>query len=335
MLPGIVQKINLISKNLKYQKIFYKQIACYSISKTQNLGIIGVPFYKGQPKSGVDLAPKFLRDYGLIEKLKNIGNKKIIDYGDLTYNLENVKTLENALNYQDVISVNKALSLKIQEILKENDQFLVLGGDHSIGFGSIAGHLAFDPNISVIWIDAHADLNTYLSSNSGNIHGMPLSMVIDELKDYYIKTDVSKIVKNYLPAKNLYYIGLRDLDSFEKSFIREKGIMAFGMMDIEKLGIPTIMDFIIKSIGSNNKIHISFDVDSLDPSISPSTGTSVFGGLNLREIFYILEKLNDTGNVTGFDVVEINPLLGDERDANLTVNTAIEAIKIIMGYKRF
>ncbi|XP_075157136.1 arginase [Haematobia irritans] len=305
------------------------------------LGILGVPFSKGQRKAGVERAPDLLREHGLITKLQQSsgGNLLISDYGNLDYKLiddsQTPAQYKNMKNYGSFMNCNRALIEKIPQILQEQDQFLCLGGDHAIGFGSVAGHLVHSPNLSLVWVDAHADINLHSTSASGNIHGMPVSFLLQELRDFWKHAHLDDIAPKCLRADQLVYIGLRDIDPYEAYILNKLGIRAFAMDSVDKYGISKIMEMTLDALDVNNKIHISFDIDALDTTIAPSTGTAVNGGLSLREGLYIVEALSKTKRVQGVDLVEVNPSLGSQNDVNITLSAAMEILKIVCGgYRR-
>ncbi|XP_073832636.1 arginase [Musca autumnalis] len=312
-----------------------------SVSAKTKLGILGVPFCKGQTKGGVEQAPDFLRKNGLISVLQESsrGNLVITDYGNLSYQvIDDEKTpthYKNMKNYNTFMSCNKTLITKIPEILKEQNQFLVVGGDHAIGFGSVAGHLMHSPNLSLVWVDAHADINLHSTSSSGNIHGMPVSFLLEELRDFWKHAHLDDISPNCLRADQLVYIGLRDIDPYEAYILNKLGIRAYAMDSIDRYGISKIMEMTLDALDVKNKIHISFDIDALDSRIAPSTGTAVYGGLSLREGIYIVETLSETKRVQGFDLVEVNPSLGTPADVNATLSVSMEILKTACGgYRR-
>ncbi|XP_005180026.2 arginase-1 [Musca domestica] len=321
-------------------KTIFRQFSSSAGTKTK-LGILGVPFSKGQSKGGVEQAPDFLRQNGLVSMLleSSRGNLSITDYGNLSYELIDDQNTpphyKNMKNYNTFMSCNKSLIAKIPEILKQQDQFLCLGGDHAIGFGSVAGHLMHSPNLSLVWVDAHADINLHSTSNSGNIHGMPVSFLLEELRDFWKHAHLDDISPNCLRADQLVYIGLRDIDPYEAYILNKLGIRAYAMDSIDKFGISKIMEMTLDALDVKNKIHISFDIDALDSRIAPSTGTAVYGGMSLREGIYVVETLCDTKRVQGFDLVEVNPSLGTQADVNNTLSASMEILKIACGgYRR-
>lgn len=256
------------------------------------------------------------------------------DYGDITYTQDNTPAIKNMKNLSDFMGCNKAIIRKIPEILRENQQYLLIGGDHSIGFGSIAGHMNHDPNLAVIWVDAHADLNLNVTSPSGNTHGMPVSLFLQELRKHWKDFDFSQFAPHCLPCKQLVYIGLRDIDPYETYLMNKLGIKQFAMDSIDKLGINRVMEQALDHIDPKRNIHVSFDIDALDVAVAPSTGTAVAGGLTLREGLYIMDTIRDTDRLQGVDMVEVNPHIGNEADVQATVSAALNVIKVAFGHKR-
>lgn len=256
------------------------------------------------------------------------------DYGDISYTQDKTPAIKNMKNLSDFMGCNKAIIEKVPEILKENDQYLLIGGDHSIGFGSIAGHMNHDPNLAVIWVDAHADLNLNITSPSGNTHGMPVSLFLEDLRKHWKDIDFSTFAPHVLPSSQLVYIGLRDIDPYETYLMQKLGIKHFAMDTVDKLGINKVLEQTLDYIDPKRNIHVSFDIDALDKSIAPSTGTAVSGGLTLREGMYIMDTIRDTSRLQGVDLVEVNPHIGNEADVQATVSAALDLIKVTFGHKR-
>ncbi|XP_016998217.2 arginase-1 isoform X2 [Drosophila takahashii] len=326
----------------------------------QTLGIIGVPFAKGQGKQGVELAPDLLRQSSLRQVLQSSHDGLVIrDYGNLQYAVDEPLLQQQRVhyhhirNYADFMACNRALIEQVKLMLAENSQFLAIGGDHAIGFGecpfhpilrpeieweslagSVAGHLQHTPNLSLVWIDAHADINLHSTSQSGNIHGMPVSFLLEQLRTTWQHAGLQDIAPNCLPKDQLVYIGLRDIDPYEAFILNKVGIRYYAMDTIDRVGVPKIIEMTLDALDPQNKIHVSFDIDALDSNVAPSTGTAVRGGLTLREGISIVEALRDTKRVQGVDLVEINPKLGSERDVRTTVESGLEILKSMFGYRR-
>ncbi|XP_016948274.1 arginase-1 [Drosophila biarmipes] len=312
-----------------------------STEPEQTLGIIGVPFAKGQGKQGVELAPDLLRQSSLRQVLQSSHDGLVIrDYGNLQYAVDEPLLQQQRVhyhhirNYADFMACNRALIEQVKLMLAENSQFLAIGGDHAIGFGSVAGHLQHTPNLSLVWIDAHADINLHSTSQSGNIHGMPVSFLLEQLRTTWQHAGLQEIAPNCLPKDQLVYIGLRDIDPYEAFILNKVGIRYYAMDTIDRVGVPKIIEMTLDALNPQNKIHVSFDIDALDSNVAPSTGTAVRGGLTLREGISIVEALRDTKRVQGVDLVEINPKLGSERDVRTTVESGLEILKSMFGYRR-
>jgi arginase len=231
----------------------------------------------------------------------------------------------NMLKPRAVSAVTEALSKQVYDHAKEGRFVLTLGGDHSIAIGTISGTAK-----AVIWVDAHADINTPETSDSGNIHGMPVAFLTGLASDKpdapfgWLKDE------HRVSVKKLVYIGLRDVDRGEKKILRENGIKAFSMHDIDRHGIGKVMDMALGWIGSDTPIHLSFDIDALDPRFAPSTGTAVRGGLTLREGDFIAECVHETGSLVALDLVEVNPSL-EEAGAAETVRSGVSIVRCALG----
>lgn len=199
------------------------------------------------------------------------------DYGDVNYTQRRLDSIKYVNNWPDITVCNEAISNKVQQIVSDNRICLTLGGDHSIAVGTVHGHAKALKNqqIALLWVDAHADLNTPEESQSGNAHGMPLSLILTEMKKSWPSTPGLEWHELTTPARNLAFIGLRSVDPFEKHIIRKYNIAAYGADDVHKYGIDAVIKMALQSIDpdSNRSIHVSFDIDSLDALESPSTGT--------------------------------------------------------------
>ncbi|KAF7269000.1 hypothetical protein GWI33_017923 [Rhynchophorus ferrugineus] len=312
-----------------------------SASDALKVGILGVPFDKGQAKKGVGHGPAAIRKAGLLERLSDIEQKlDIKDYGDVNYEVpQQLKDLDipNIKSYADIASCNYQVSKKVQEIIESGRICVTLGGDHSLGLGTVDGHIkAKDENLCVLWIDAHPDLNTNKTSTSGNAHGMPSALLAKELSDYWPYLPGMDWQKPVISLRNIAYIGLRSVDSYERLIIDKLGINAFGMEDIEIHGINTIVELALNRIDpvGERSIHVSFDIDSLDSLEAPSTGTSVRGGMTLREGIHLMELIYRTGRLAALDLVEVNPNIGTEQDVNRTTDAAIHIIMAALGHSR-
>lgn len=232
-------------------------------------------------------------------------------------------------------AVTREVSEQVYKHAMDGKMVLTLGGDHSIAIGTISGTARairerLGRDLAVIWVDAHADINTPETSDSGNIHGMPVSFLTGLATDD--NEDTFGWIKDHhrLSLKKLVYIGLRDIDKGEKKILKEHGVKAFSMHDIDRHGIGKVMDMALGWIGTDTPIHLSFDVDALDPQWAPSTGTPVRGGLTLREGDFIAECVAETGSLIALDLVEVNPSL-EEAGASETVRAGVSLVRCALG----
>ncbi|CAH1978047.1 unnamed protein product [Acanthoscelides obtectus] len=304
------------------------------------VGILGVPFECGQPKKGVSQGPDAIRKAGLMEQLSAIHDKMDIkDYGNISYtvNRELEASVPNMKGYAEIVGCTHEVSKNVEKIMKEGRMCLTLGGDHSIAMATVDGHIkAKDNEVCLLWIDAHADCNTNKTTPSGNVHGMPMALIPYELSDYWPHLPGMDWHKPVMSIRNVAYIGLRSVDSYERLIIEKLGITAFFMADVESYGINTVVNMALDRIDPERtrSIHVSYDIDSLDTLEAPSTGTSVRGGLTLREGIQIMEMVHSTGRLGAMDLVEVNPHIGSEGDVKKTVEAAIHVILAAFGYNR-
>lgn len=296
-------------------------------SINEKLSIIGVAIDLGAGTPGVSLGPAAIRYAGVKDRLTNIGYQ-VIDEGDIVAIKPESPKSEgtNLKNLDEVVRVNTELCNKVSKTMEEGRFPLVLGGDHSIAIGTIAGVLQHKKNLGVIWFDAHGDINTDETSPSGNIHGMPVAV---SLGLGHEKLTSIGGTETKLDSKNIVFIGSRDLDSGERKALKELGITVFTMHEIDKLGMPEVIDRAIK-IASNGTdgIHVSFDVDAMDPIYAPGTGTRVPGGMTYRESHLALEMIALTGKVVSAEFVEVNPIIDN---MNQTAKSAVALIGSLMG----
>jgi len=303
----------------------------------ETIGVLGFPFSKGQPRNGAEHGPNALREAGVVTNLQALGNH-VVDHGDVTIEpIPRDEPLKGLRNPRNCGLANKKLSEGVCKILKANQSVLALGGDHSMAIGSIHGHAQAEPDLVVVWVDAHADINTPLTSPSGNIHGMPLSFVVKELTDYMPpSTPGFEWCTPCISVRDIVYIGLRDVDPAERLIIEKFGMFCYSMQEVDTLGIRGVLDRALKQVdpSATRPIHLSFDVDAMDPTLTPATGTPVPGGLSLRESFYIAEEVALTGRLSVLDIAEVNPLLSNEDARKLTVATTVDVTSKFYGYKR-
>ncbi|WP_216828526.1 arginase [Alkalihalobacterium elongatum] len=293
----------------------------------KKVSIIGVPMDLGQKRRGVDMGPSALRYAGLIEEIEEIGYE-VRDYGDLQIDRSRVKETVpvNLTNLHEVIRVSEELQREVEKIQEEGSFPLLLGGDHSMSIGSIAGLSKRYQNLGVIWYDAHADLNTAETSPSGNIHGMPLAVNLGIGHPSLLN------IGGYCPKikpENIVIIGARSIDEGERVLIKEKGIKVYTMHEIDRLGMTKVMEESIEYLRERTDgVHLSLDLDGIDPSDAPGVGTPVIGGISYRESHLALEMLAESNLITSAEFVEVNPILDIK---NKTGDVAVALITSLLG----
>ena len=295
--------------------------------------IIGVPLDLGGGRRGVDMGPSAFRIAGLGERLAMLG-VPVVDKGDLAVPIPETRQAgDNRKRYiGEIAEVCETLFASALGTLEHGAMPLVLGGDHSLAAGSVAASAAYlrrrDTQLGLIWVDAHGDMNTPSSTESGNVHGMPLAAVIGPEP-----AELSGIggFSPTLEPEHVVLIGVRNLDESEKQRVRDSRIHVFTMKDIDRLGIAAVLEQAIALAGSDTAgLHVSFDLDVCDPSIAPGVGTPVKGGLDYREAHMVMEMLADSGRLVALDMVEVNPTL-DIR--NSTAELGTELVLSALGMK--
>lgn len=304
----------------------------------------------GQPYVGTDSGPLLLRKGGLLNRLSSLGwrveDSPDLDFDSLTHTTtasssSSLPPSWNAKNAEIVGQGCEQLSEIVCEKMKQGRFPLILGGDHSIGIGSLAGILKYRPETGFIWVDAHADLNTPAISESGNMHGMPIGMLVN----YERNAPENERVPGFdwldnvpkMRPDQLVYIGLRDVDEAEREVIRSMGIAAYTMHEIDRYGIGKVMDMALDHLCGdssnypNRPLHLSYDIDAVDPILAPATGTRVRGGLTYREAHYVAEAVAYTGNLASAEIVELNPSLSHAEGAEETVDLGLQIITSFMG----
>lgn len=314
--------------------------------------VIGAPMTHGQPYVGTDNAPTLLRQAGLLPKLSAL-DWRVEDLHDLDFTTPNNKNptttnetqtaaaaaaaaaIGNVRNPWQVSSGTQKLASVVTDALLQGRFPLILGGDHSVAIGSLAGILQAHPNTGVLWIDAHADINTPFISESGNLHGMPVGLLMQHQQPQPIIPAFAWL-KDYpqLHPSQIVYIGLRDVDVEERKIITSLGIAAFTMTEIDRYGIGNVMDMALHSLLANDpnrRLHVSYDIDAVDPVLAPATGTTVRGGLSFREAHYVAEAIAATGLLASAEIVELNPTLSNVEGANNTIELGLQIITSLMG----
>lgn len=295
-------------------------------SINSKISIIGVAIDLGAGTPGVSMGPEAIRYAGVEERLTAIGYD-VMDMGDIraVRPKDSKSAGTNLKNLDEVARVNALLCQQVDEAMKAGRFPVVLGGDHSIAIGTISGVLQHKKKLGVIWFDAHGDINTDLTSPSGNIHGMPVSVLLG--MGHEKLTSIGGDVK--LDAKNIVYIGSRDLDAGERKILKELGITVFTMHEIDRYGMPTVIEKAIATASEGTDgIHVSFDVDCMDPVHAEGTGTRVLGGMTYRESHFALEMIALTEKVCSAEFVEVNPLIDVK---NQTAKNTVALIGSLMG----
>jgi len=308
------------------------------IAQPKTASVIGAPMTLGQPLDGTDHGPNLLRQAGLTDALETLG-WTVKDHGDL--DLETMRSSESShvanaggpLNCFQVCEGNRRICERVLMSCNAGECPVVLGGDHSVSLGSISGVLKARPDTGVIWVDAHADINNPDTSPSGNMHGMPVALL---MKNYGKEGTLQGLEWHEsvptLSSNQIVYVGLRDIDALERDLLRKSGIKhIFTMHEIDKFGIGRVMKAALDHL-NGRPLHLSYDIDAVDPEYAPATGTVVRGGLTLREAFFIAESVAESGMLGSMDMVEVNPLLADcGDDVSSTVQMGLRLIEAAMG----
>ena len=301
------------------------------VSRKRSIDIIGVPVDLGAGRRGVDMGPSAIRIADLEPRLEQLGHK-VQDIGDLDVMIpETQKVGEGKLRYKaPILAACQALCEKVEKSLERSRLPLVLGGDHSIAIGSVAGSTNYyarqGEQLGLIWFDAHGDANTPDTTPSGNIHGMSLAVSLG-LGDPDLVQLGGRAPK--ILARNAVLIGIRDLDSGERDTLKKSGVTVYTMRDVDERGMRDVVDEAIRLASDNTAgIHLSFDLDVVDPEDAPGTGTPVWGGITYREAHLAMEMLADRAQIAAIDLVEVNPVLDTQ---NMTGILAAELAQSVLG----
>lgn len=297
-----------------------------------NVHILEMPLDFGASRHGSDMGPSAIRLAGIKEKLESIGHSSIEHSDIFSLKAQEYQEVGNpkAKYLGPIINACEKLAAQVEEIASKKEFPLVLGGDHSIALGSIAGISAFakktNQRLGILYVDAHGDFNTAETSPSGNIHGECLASSagygIPELTNLYFQGQK-------VDPKNICFVGTRDLDKGEKELMKKAGVTVFTMSDIERQGFAAVLKQVVEFFKSHaDIIHVSFDMDVLDPMFAPGTGIPLPGGLTNREALLLMEEMAALGRVKSAEVVEVNPIL-DIR--NQTAILAVNLISRLLG----
>jgi arginase len=301
---------------------------------TRRIQLIGVPLDLGASRRGVDMGPSAVRVAGLEARLEVLGHE-VVDGGNVAVAIAETGQVgdESARYLREITETCTKAAEMVAQSLQDGLTPIVLGGDHSVAAGTVAGvadhYRRKDQKIGLIWIDAHSDINTPESSPSGNVHGMPLAALLG------LGPEPLANVLGWSPKvlpENTVLVGVRDIDATEKENIRKAGITeVYTMRDIDERGMRMVMEEALRAAGNGTTgYHISLDMDWVDPEDAPGVGTPVRGGATYREAHLAMEIIADHGRMLSLELVEVNPVL-DER--NRTAELAVELISSAFGKK--
>ena len=301
------------------------------VLRKRSIDVIGVPVDLGAGRRGVDMGPSAIRIADLEPRLEQLGHK-VQDVGDLDVMIpETQKVGEGKLRYKTpILAACQTLCQTVEKSLEKGRMPLVLGGDHSIAIGSVAGSTNFFARqgeaLGLIWFDAHGDANTPETTPSGNIHGMSLAVALG-LGDSDLVQLGARSPK--VLARNTVLIGIRDLDPGERETLKKSGVTVYTMRDLDERGMRDVVDEAIRLASDGTAgVHLSFDLDVVDPEDAPGTGTPVWGGITYREAHLAMEMLADRAQIVAIDLVEVNPVLDTQ---NMTGILAAELAQSALG----
>lgn len=289
--------------------------------------IIGVPMDLGQSRRGVDMGPSAVRYAGLQKRLTHLG-LQVVDGGNVAVPvLEEIdETPEDGLAHQasTIGAVCREVYRQALDVVASGEMAIFLGGDHSMSIGTIPAALHRAERVGVLWVDAHGDFNTPQTTPSGNVHGMVVASLMG------LCPPTITVGDRRLRPDQIVMIGIRDLDAEERLALRASGIRVLTMRDIDELGMARAAGEALRALGDADVLHVSWDMDSLDPQVVSGVGTPVPGGLTYREAHLLMETLADDGRVRSLDLVEINPILDT---ANRTAEVAVELAASLFGQR--
>ena len=289
------------------------------------VGILGIPMDLGQDRRGVDMGPSAIRYARLADALGELGFT-VTDFGNVETPIpETVEEKAEVKNLGAVRRVCEEAAEKAAGIVASGLFPVFLGGDHSVAIGTVSGVAGETGRTGLLWLDAHADFNTPETSPSGNIHGMPLAALagrgLPELVG--IGGDGPSV-----RPEDVVLVGLRSVDLEERKLLAEAGVHVYTMKEVDAHGAARVVRRALKHLSHLDRVHLSFDLDVVDPEVAPGVGTPVRGGLTYREAHLVMELINESGMVTSLDVVEVNPILDVK---NGTAALAVELVESLMG----
>jgi arginase len=297
-----------------------------SANDNRPVAVIGAPLDLGQDRRGVDMGPSAIRYAGLDSRLADLG-RAVTDWGNVESAVAEAAEQgeSNARFLMPVMRTCERIAALVRRAAESGEVPVVLGGDHSVALGSIGGLASLYGPGGVIWIDAHGDLNTPETTPSGNVHGMVLAAVLG------LGGPVFESSAWPLPAvepQRVALVGVRSLDAGERERVKELGVKVFTMSDVDRLGVERAIRESLTHIAGPGFVHVSLDMDAVDPEVAPGVGTPVRGGLNYREAHLALELVAESGLLTSLDVVEVNPVFDRQ---NETAQLAVELVASALG----
>jgi len=292
----------------------------------REVAVIGAALDLGQGRRGVDMGPSAIRYAGLEERLQTLGYT-VRDHGNVETAVPEATALrdERARFLPEIKETCERIAAKIVEETAAGAIPLVLGGDHSVALGTLGGLASAHGPGGVLWIDAHSDINTPDTSPSGNVHGMPLAASLG-LGGKAFESDAWPLPA--VLAQRVVLLGLRQTDEGERRLLREAGVRVFTMSEAGRIGVERAMREALDRVSGPGFVHLSLDMDALDPEVAPGVGTPVRGGLTYREAHLALELVAESGLLGSLEVVEVNPILDRE---NTTATTAVELVASALG----
>jgi arginase len=294
-------------------------------SVRQPVGIFGVPMDLGQDRRGVDMGPSAIRYARLQSALEELGYP-VVDLGNAATPIPETVDEDGEVRHLDAVrEVCLEVAARAGAMASEDLFPVFLGGDHSISIGTVSGLARSFGRTGVIWLDAHADFNMPETSPSGNIHGMPLSVLTGRGHPDLVRIGGEG---ESVRTEDVVILGLRSADEKERGLLLEAGVRVYTMKEIDAYGAASIVRRAFRDLSHLERIHLSFDLDVVDPGIAPGVGTPVRGGLTYREAHLVMELINEAGIVTSLDVVEVNPILDY---SNETAELAVELVASLMG----
>jgi arginase len=289
------------------------------------VGIFGVPMDLGQDRRGVDMGPSAIRYARLQSSLEELGYP-VADLGNAATPIPETVDEDGEVRHLDAVrEVCVEVAARAGAMASEGLFPVFLGGDHSISIGTVSGLARSFERTGVIWLDAHADFNLPETSPSGNIHGMPLSVLTGRGHPDLVRIGGEGAS---VRTEDVVILGLRSVDEKERGLLLEAGVRVYTMKEIDAYGAASIVRRALRDLSHLERIHLSFDLDVVDPGIAPGVGTRVRGGLTYREAHLVMELVNEAGIVTSLDVVEVNPILDY---SNETAELAVELVASLMG----